>query len=163
MSKKQILMDNKRNVYLMLLSALGYDVDSTGYIIDQDTFGQVRYKNKILKFNPNGDYIPLHNRDLLFDPIEERGMAEKLFTTLMERESEDGELYMRIYYTVPDGPGLCHLEAILEDANSGQPIVLKTIPYHLVSCCYVDAILRYANTYSGYEECLKLIEGMLVE
>ena len=163
MTKKQILMDNKRNIYLMLLPALGYDVDSTGYIIDQDTFNQVRYRNKILKFNPNGDYIPLHNRDILFDPIEERGMAEKLFTTLMERESEDGDLYMRIYYTVPDGPGMCHLEAILENHNTGETSVLKTASYKLVSDCYIDAILRHTNIYNGYVESLNIIEEMLVE
>lgn len=138
----------------MLLRALGYEVDYNGTVRDQDTGTRISFRNKILKCSTDGSYIPLHSRDMLFDPIVNRGLCEQLFITFMHKEETDNGIYMHMYYTSPHpkNTSIMRVEVLLESDSGQKKWIQRSAYYTLPSYCYLDLVLNmYNNNKSNVE------------
>lgn len=148
----------------MLLMALGYEVDYNGTVRDQDTGIRIFFRNKILKCSTDGSYIPLHSRDMLFDPITNRGLAEQLFMVFMHKEDVDNGIYMHMYYTMSDtgNTNRMFVEAILEN-STGERFIQRSGCYTSPTYCYLDLILRIYNNgiNNDFEEIIHRLEEYL--
>lgn len=142
--EKQEILDEKFYIESFIckniMSAMGYDIDSQGYIIDQDNFQRVKYKKKYLK-HYDSQLIPVyHTNDIIFNPLSDRGLAEKLFTTFLAKEQEENGLYTKMYYPVQVGSKMM-VEVIVE--NSGT---IQSEQYTNVSFSYIELILSMSGS-----------------
>ena len=139
----QRIREIKNEINSMLLQALGYEVDSTGCIVDQESNTTLMYRNRYLKYVDGSSYIPMHSRDLIFDPSVNRGLSEQMFTEFMHKEEIDNGLYMHIYYSSidPINQMNTYVEAIVENGNGALRKIIRSGSYFQVSLCYIDLIL----------------------
>lgn len=143
MTKKQRLeIENKikeieLKVNSMLLIALGFDVSDNGYLVDQDTLQRVKLGYHFLKFNnSNETTIPLHKNDILFNPLNNRKLANSLFELFLKKEEVDDDLFVRVYFT-EEVESKYVLKIILEN-NQGT---LMSEPFKNQLYCYVECIV----------------------
>lgn len=143
MTKKQRLeIENKikeieLKVNSMLLIALGFDVSDNGYLVDQDTLQRVKLGYHFLKFNnSNETTIPLHKNDILFNPLNNRKLANSLFELFLKKEEVDDDLFVRVYFT-EEVESKYVLKIILEN-NQGA---LMSEPFKNQLYCYVECIV----------------------
>lgn len=135
----------KEEVNSMLFRALGYEIDSAGYIIDQDTSCRLTYRNRSIKCLSTEVYIPMHSRDIVFDPYINRSFAEELFTTFMHKEEVDNGVYMLMYSSTPTDTGI-YVEVIVQDHDTGERKAFISDRYAILPLCYIDLILRIYNS-----------------
>lgn len=143
MTKKQRLeIENKikeieLKVNSMLLIALGFDVSDNGYLVDQDTLQRVKLGYHFLKFNnSNETTIPLHKNDILFNPLNNRKLANSLFELFLKKEEVDDDLFVRVYFT-EEVESKYVLKIILEN-NQGT---LMSEPFRNQLYCYAECIV----------------------
>lgn len=160
----EIINKLKYQLNSMLLQALGYEISGNGCVVDQDSLSKISYRNRILKCSDNGSYVPLHSRDMLFDPITNRGLAEQLFMAFMHKEDVDNGIYMHMYYTMSDTGNTSRMfvEAILEN-STGERFIQRSGCYTSPTYCYLDLILRIYNNgiNNDFEEIIHRLEEYL--
>lgn len=152
----------KNDLNSMLFRALGYELDAAGYVIDQEELRRLTYRNRSLKYPISGTYIPLHSRDILFDPCVNRALSEQLFTTFMHKEEVDNDIYMKMYSFTPTDTGT-YVEVLTEDMDTGEMKMTRSDLYAVISLCYLDLILNiYSNGMdTQYKAVLRELEGYL--
>ena len=147
-------VDLERVINKIILSAMGYDIDQQGYIIDQDNFQMVKYKKKNLKFFYNdSQIIPAHHsNDMIFNPLSDRGLAEKLFTTFLSKEHDENGLYVKMYYPVQVGNKTI-IEVIIDNLGT-----IQSEQYFNISFSYIELILSMSG--SNLEGALNVLNRL---
>lgn len=163
-SKKEEMAINKlkEEINSMLFRALGYEIDSAGYVIDQDTSYRLTYRNRPIKCLFTEVYVPLHSRDIIFDPYTNRSFAEELFTTFMHKEEVDNGIYMLMYSSNPTDIGT-YVEVIVQDHDTGERKTFMSDKYAILPLCYIDLILRIYNSSidNYFVTAIRSLEGYL--
>ena len=149
------IRDIQNNINSMLLAALGFDVDS-GYIVDQDNFSRIKINHGFLKYSPDGSDIPLHRKDVLFDPLNNRQLVNILFKVFLNKEEESGDLYVKVFYPVQDKSGTTAIQLRLENG------ILESQYYIDPSYGYIEIMIASLGVCSNMEICdsLKRLESL---
>lgn len=85
-------------IYNLLLSTIGLSFKE-GRLFDDDKMSLVLLKQKYIAENESDI---MRNNSILFDPINNRKLAQYLFNIYIDKEQEDGEMYIVSYQVVPE-------------------------------------------------------------
>ena len=129
----------EKDINLMLFQALGFDV-TNGFVISQDTFTNIVFRGRYLKYNSNpNEQLIIHVNDLLFDPINNLKLATDLFARFLYTEGQENNLYVQAYYTTTKG------DTTFLTVKKVDRCVVDTIEsdcYYNPSYCYIELILK---------------------
>lgn len=120
----------------MLMSEVGFDIDKTGHIVDQDTGEKVQFSERNLVAYGTGMHYPKGSVEE-FDPYNSSKMMSQTFSYYMEKLQESGEVpHYSIMYNVDDGDSKARFEIKNEDSK------LVSKGYLRDQCRYADIILQ---------------------
>ena len=137
------IQELEKEVNVKVLRALGFDVLSNGYIIDQDSMRKVSFKRKYLKYSSTGE-VAMHHNDLEFDPVNNIRLMIELFSIFLKKEEEENGLYIEIYYTKPVDPDKTMIEAHVPNPM-GSTDLIRSEPFKLQTLCYIEFIYGIAG------------------
>lgn len=155
--QKEALMNEqlelKSKLYSMLLGALGFDVDESGCIYDQDSMSLISMNGGRLLYSPNNTEIARHRRDMIFDPVHNRRLTEGLFKTFLAKEEEDNDLYVKTYYPKENPDGIS-IVCVLDNGK------LESESYRTAYYGFLELITGISNSGTNTEvvNILKRIE-----
>lgn len=145
MTKKQKLeketevknLENKVNS--MLIMALGFSVDSTGIVRDQDTMNNIIVLYKNLKYTTNPSQVQLHRNDILFDMVNNYKLASTMFDAYLSKLEKEQNIYILNYYFDINSQNLTNACRItLPDS------IIKSQWYHNPMLGAIECILYFA-------------------
>lgn len=154
--KYELTLEKKElevEVLRQILCALGWDIDSKGYIIDQENFQKIKYKRRILKskYLNETELISIHSNELIFDPFKDRGLVEFIFTTFLKKEQEDNGLYVKMYYPVQESNKI-KIQTQIERI-SGETGILESSLYNMCNFAYIELIVGMSGFNTVKELC----------
>lgn len=136
------IQELEKEVNVKVLRALGFDVLSNGYIIDQDNMKKVSFKRKYLKYSHTG-VVAMHHNDLEFDPVNNIRLMIELFNIFLKKEEEENGLYIEIYYTKQVS------DKTLIEAHVPNPMgstdLIRSESFNLQTLCYIEFIYGIAG------------------
>ena len=91
-------MNSIKGIYNTLLSTIGLSFRN-GRLFDEDKDALLLFKNKYIVENESNIN---RNDSVLFDLVNNRALAQYLFQVYVEKETEDGNLYLVNYSIVPE-------------------------------------------------------------
>ena len=129
-----------------LFMEIGLSVNYNGYLYDQDTGIEIKYKDKYIKSSTVPMPLYAGRNDIIFEPAKNYNLMTTLLGYYIDKEtnSDDGDRIGYIAQYIDDNP-----------TKDKQRIVIKTKRGDIASKFYY-------NVYLGYIECIFMLGGSLV-
>ena len=139
----KMYFNDTREMYYNLFIELGLSVNSEQFIYDQDTLIVLKYKDKRIKMNFNGNVYGSNN-DVVFDPSTNYDLMVKLFGYYIEKETANGnDIGYIAHFTEEE----FNRPFLPKDERYRQRVVVKTKngdfktdPYYNIYLAYIEAI-----------------------
>lgn len=135
-----------KELYSLLMSTIGLS-EREGRVYDDDNEAMLLYKHKYIAMDES--YI-LRNNMMLFDPANNKNLANYLLTVYADKEAEDSGMYVQSFYTMSeirnpgkDVPSRFKCSVLFADTNIENNIDTKY--YYLEGLAYIDAIFCMAG------------------
>lgn len=134
------MFDNQAEMFYHLFMEMGLSINSSQYLYDQETGIELKYKDKFIKADVNGNVIYAGKNDIVFDPARNYNMMVTLIGYYIERETINGTAnFVFIAQSVEDNAD-----------RTKQRVVVRTNRGDIAS-------QYYKNVYLGFIEVIFLL------
>jgi hypothetical protein len=91
-------VDNEYELGKAILDEIGVNVGDDYILYDQDTGAPIQFQGKNVKFSStNPELVYIGNGDVLFDPVHNLQMINKMMGMYLDKESENGKETLCMY------------------------------------------------------------------
>lgn len=127
-----------KSIYNTLLSTIGLSFKD-GRLFDEDNMALLLFKNKYIAEN---EANIMRNNSILFDPKTNRALSQYLFQVYIEKETQEGNVYLTSYAIVPEKVTKDRSEMVRRKLQMilGNGAHVETKYYYNESLAYIEAI-----------------------
>lgn len=146
----ELLANGKQTITRELLLTVGFFVNDTGYIINQDTGAIFEYNGRYLRTTLFGNSM-LHHGDTEFDIFNTK-MIVGLFNFVVNRSTSEDGIYYRMYHDDKLQEGDNIKSSLIVGSSEGE---LRSNYYINDSYKYIDIIYQICNQELQIEHLLQ--------
>lgn len=130
---------DERRVIQIIMHELGWDVNSRGFIIDQDTNIPILFNKKPIAY----PYINNTRGLILFEPLTNMKIMKYLFDYFLNEKYKEEGIYFSVFSTIPIG-GKYYIEAKSSDGSA-----VRSLAYYNQLLGYADIMLQLSKAESS--------------
>jgi hypothetical protein len=143
----KIMFNDVYEMFYHLFTEIGLGINNNSYLYDQDTFTEIKFKEKYIKATTQPITIYAGRNDIIFDPANNYQLMVSLLGYYIDKRavSEDEETIEFVAQYIEETPG-----------REKQRVTVKTNNKGDISSNF------YYNIYLGYIEIIFLLGGNFV-
>ena len=128
---------NINHLYNLILACVDMKINNIS-VVSQSTRENIFFNERMLKYNPNG-FTPVHNNEIMFDPLNNFKQAQLLFTIFLKFQEEDEGLYIKMFYEEKNAEEKTRVFVRGEQENYASQY------YYNISLGYIELILALSG------------------
>lgn len=151
-----IQFDDTYELTYNLFNEIGLSINQKGYVYDQDTGIELKYKDKYIKATFNIQPIYAGKNDIIFDPAHNFNLMVTLFGYYIDKCSANGEINFRSQYIEDmDNQKIDNHKVI--DGKTKQRVVVQLVDGRKIPSAF------YTNLYLGFVDCIFKLSNVMVD